>query len=162
MKKLTSFGLELFAHVVPPLICQILVPARTHVQRRRIRVNQVCCPHAISGVVQAHSWPFQARHSAGVACTNVVAGEASCDVDLLLESQLRDKLSRAGVCTLPNAFASSWGWLSQLSAAACRYCQRVRGQERPLTRWVDVRRGCQLCGTCREHSCQENHEEKRA
>jgi hypothetical protein len=85
---LTSFCFELPAHMKPPLVRQVSIPARPDVDARGIRIDQVGCANSVAGIVDTHAGPSQARNRASVAGTDIVAGESARDVGLFFECHL--------------------------------------------------------------------------
>lgn len=111
---LTSLGLELFSHIIPPLIRQVLIPTRPNMQSRRIRVHEIRCSHSITCIMETQTRPSKARNCTRVASANIIRCKTTRDIDFLLERQSIHELLCFCVCIFPNSFASS----------LC--CQRVR------------------------------------
>lgn len=96
---LTSFRLELLAHGQTSLIREILIPARAHMDAGRIRAGHIGAPDAVASILETHAGPSQARDAAGVSAADIAAtGEATCDVDFLLQRHLAHEASGGGVC----------------------------------------------------------------
>lgn len=100
---LTSFCFKLPAHIKPPLIRQVPIPARPDVNAGWIRIDQVGCANPIASIVDAHAGPSQPRNGTSVASTNIVAGVSTRDVGFLLYGHLSHQLLGATIRVSPRS-----------------------------------------------------------
>lgn len=104
---LTSLGLELLSHIIPPLIRQILIPTRPNMQSRRIRVHKISRSHSIACIMETQTRPSKPRNRTRVAGANIIRRKTTRNVDFLFKRQSIYKLLRFCICIFPNSFASS-------------------------------------------------------
>lgn len=91
-----SLGSGLEPHVPGSIVCQLLVPTCGDMYTTRECAHVVSRTNTISGIVQTQPWEAHsgdATNEAGAACG---CGRARCQIDFLLQRQLRDQLPGFG------------------------------------------------------------------
>lgn len=106
------------------LVCEILIPASTGMQSRRVRIDQLSSPHAITSIVKTHAGPVQAWYRASISSTDVaLILEASRNVDLFLQRHLIYQRFRALVGVLPCTVTFALSFTGVLAKIHTRYYQ---------------------------------------